>query len=143
MRVSPEWLPKPCGGSKRSKPATEAPRRASSRQGNETMEPSPITTTSKCMSVRESEFPQQIADDPALLDRTHATRTEHFMSFIFEDAHLPAACPDGAKARGWDLDDAFAVGMNHVARIDGNAADFDRLVDRSHTESAGMNRFTL
>src|SRR5438128_730596 len=155
MRVEPEWLPNACGGSKRSKPATLAPRRASSMQANDPIEPSPTTATSKIRSapmagssricrrsrVGEAEFLQQLADASPLLHLRRRARPNHLVSLVLEDAHLPALSGDVVETGGGKFDDPFVVRVDHIARPDSYAANLDRLVDGFDAERAMMDRF--
>src|SRR6185436_12287621 len=107
MRVDPEWLPNACGGAKRSKPATLAPRRANSMQANDPIEPSPMTATSKIRSMPisgETEFAQQLADAAPLLHLRRRAGSNHLMSFVLEDAHLPAAFGESVETGGGNFD---------------------------------------
>jgi hypothetical protein len=91
--------------------------------------------------LSEAEFAQQLADTSPLLHLRRRARPNHLMSLVLEDAHLPAAFGDGVETGGGNFDDSFVIRVDHFARPDSYAANFDRLVDRFDAERAMMDRF--
>src|SRR5690349_16119231 len=93
-------------------------------------------------SVGKAELLQKLAHHSPLLHRTNSGGTKHFMCFVLEHAHPPAAFGDAVQAPARNPDHALVVGMNHISASYDYAADLDGFVDRAHPQRAVMDGFT-
>jgi hypothetical protein len=88
-------------------------------------------------------FFKQAGHAPPLFAGGYVASPKHAVGFAFEPTHLNRLAGQYLQAAGRDPNNAFAIPMDHISRLDRNSANFHWAVDVSKAESTVMNGYTL